>query len=199
MPPAQRRSPLSAELAESQPVVDVARLAHVDVWSVPVSSARTLTRPVTPADVDALVELASDEQVRAYLGGARPMALAREKAAGRIAAARPGDLIVVDRTADAVIGHIDLKQGLESWELSYEFLPAVWGRGMAQEAIAAVLQRLSESPVDLLVVAETQVANDRSRLSRLGFATADRYQRKGADQVLYIYRASPDSDLPGSD
>lgn len=192
---------MSAEPAESQPVVDVGRLARMDVWSVPVSSARTLARPVTPADVDALVELACDEQVRAYLGGPRPTALAREKAAGRIAAARPGDLIVVDRTAEAVIGHIDLQEGLERWEISYEFVPAVWGRGLAQEAIAAVLQRLTESLVELVVVAETQVANDRSRrlLSRLGFAEADRYQRKGADQVLYIYRASPDSDLPDSD
>lgn len=168
----------------------------MDVWSLPVSTARTLTRPVSPADVDALVELASDEHVRAYLGGPRPTALAREKAAGRIAAARPGDLIVVDRATDAVIGHIDLRQGPERWELSYEFLPAVWGRGLAQEAIAAVLQRLSESTVDLMVVAETQVANDRSRrlLSRLEFAEADRYQRKGADQVLYTYRVLPDSD-----
>lgn len=160
---------------------------------MPVSTARTLTRPVTPEDVDALVELASDERVRAYLGGARPAALAREKAASRIAAARPGDLIVVDRTTDAVIGHIELEHGPKRWELSYEFLPAVWGRGLAQEAIAAVLQRLSESLVDLVVVAETQSANDRSRrlLRRLGFAEADRYQRKEADQVLYIYRAQP--------
>lgn len=103
---------------------------------------------------------------------------------------------MVDRATDAVIGHIDLRQGPERWELSYEFLPAVWGRGLAQEAIAAVLQRLSESTVDLMVVAETQVANDRSRrlLSRLEFAEADRYQRKGADQVLYTYRVLPDSD-----
>ena len=107
----------------------------------------------------------------------------------------------MDRTAGAVIGHVDLQEGPDRWEISYEFVPAVWGRGLAQEAVAAVLQRLTESLVDLVVVAETQVANDRSRrlLSRLGFAEADRYQRKGADQVLYIYRASPDSDLSDSD
>lgn len=93
-----------------------------------------------------------------------------------------------DRTSTEVIGHVNLEAQADRWELSYEFTPAVWGRGIAQEAIQAVLQRLRQQHPDIQVVAETQSANSRSRrlLHRLGFVRVDTYHRMGAEQALYV-------------
>ena len=93
-----------------------------------------------------------------------------------------------DRTSAEVVGHIDLEAQADRWELSYEFTPAIWGRGIAREAIQAVLQHLHQQHPDAQIVAETQNrANLRSRglLHRLGFVPVDTYHRKGAEQTLY--------------
>lgn len=163
-----------------------------DEWTLPVVTDRTILRPITPADVDALVGLATDPRVRAFLGGPQSPSDARTQASVRAAAAQAGDLIVEDRTSAAVIGHVDLESQPDRWELSYEFSPAVWGRGLAYEAISAALARLEQHHPGAPVVAETQTANDRSRtlLSRLGFLPVDRYQRKGAEQLLYGNRVT---------
>ncbi|MFT4166943.1 MAG: GNAT family N-acetyltransferase [Microlunatus sp.] len=153
---------------------------------------RTILRPVTVADVDALVGLATDPQVRAFLGGPQSPSDAYTQASARVAAARADDLIVEDRASTSVIGHVDLESQSDRWELSYEFSPGVWGRGLAYEAIRAALERLEQHHPGAHVVAETQTANDRSRmlLSRLGFLPVDRYQRKGAEQLLYSNRVA---------
>lgn len=163
-----------------------------DEWTLPVVTDRTILRPITPADVDALVVLATDPEVRAFLGGPQLPSDARTQASARAAAARGGDLVVEDRTSAAVIGHVDLEPQPDRWELSYEFSPAVWGRGLAYEAIRAALERLEQHHPGAPVVAETQTANDRSRmlLQRLGLSPIDRYQRKGAEQLLYSNRVA---------
>lgn len=165
-------------------------MAATDEWTLPVTSSRTLSRPVGGGDVDALARLATDARVRAFVGGARSPQEAQTKARARVAAARPGDLVVEDRASNAIIGHIDLERHSDRWELSYEFVPLVWGRGLAREAISAVLQRLDQHDPLAVVVAETQVANQPSRrlLEALRFVQTDSYERKGADQLLFSRR-----------
>lgn len=116
----------------------------------------------------------------------------RTQASARAAAARAGDLVVEERVSTSVIGHVDLESQPDRWELSYEFSLAVWGRGLAYEAIRAALERLEQHHPGAHVVAETQTANDRSRmlLSRLGFSPVDRYQRKAAEQLRYSNRSA---------
>lgn len=189
LPPTHR---LGGEFCER---LAAGRSAPAVEWSLPVTTRRTMARAVTVGDVNALAGLAADDRVRKFLGGARPPQVAREKAMGRVAAAPPGDLVVEDRITTEVIGHIELEQHGDRWDLSYEFVPAVWGLGLTREAIGAVLQRLAEHHPAATVVAETQVVNQRSRrlLDSLGFAQIDRYERKGAEQLLLGRGGDPGS------
>lgn len=72
-------------------------------------------------------------------------------------------------------------------ELSYQFLPAYWGRGLALECTTAVLRHA----FDILrlpgLVSETQAANQPSRrlLERLGMRKARTVERFGAAQIIY--------------
>ncbi len=75
-------------------------------WTIPIVTERTLVRPVGVADAGALAALAADSQVRAFLGGPRPMTVAHERAVERATAEREDDLVLEDRISTDVIGHM---------------------------------------------------------------------------------------------
>ena len=75
----------------------------------------------------------------------------------------------------------------EALELSYQFLPASWGQGLATEACGAVLSYADQYLSDQKVIAETQIANGVSIrvLQKLGFKEKTRVSRHGAEHGIY--------------
>jgi len=77
----------------------------------------------------------------------------------------------------AFLGNVSLgpHHDEEHTEVSYEFLPAAWGKGYATEAVGA---------------AETQAANAAScaMLHKLGFREAQRVNRFGEAQIIFIIK-----------
>lgn len=75
----------------------------------------------------------------------------------------------------------------EDMELSYEFAPVVWGRGIAAETAAAVIFHAFQCLGYEHLVAETQAANLPSRrlLERLGMSFKKETWRYGERQVIY--------------
>jgi ribosomal-protein-alanine N-acetyltransferase len=82
---------------------------------------------------------------------------------------------------------ISRRHDLVDDEVSYEFLPKVWGTGIAREAVAAVLNHAFEWLGYQRLIAETQAANLPSRrlLEKLGMVHERDVVRFGAPQVIY--------------
>lgn len=142
-------------------------------------------RKLLNTDFDLLLRLLTDSRVRRYLGGA----LATKEAIGRVEQLlrnKPDDYWVIEAESVSV-GTVILSKHIDSGkaEISYQLLPEWTGKGLAFNAVRAILTTTSHSRV----VAETQAKNVRSRklLEKLGFQEAARLKRYGETQIYYEY------------
>jgi ribosomal-protein-alanine N-acetyltransferase len=145
-------------------------------------------RPLDSGDLDIVMRLWTDPAVRKYLGGplTDPGSVKR-RFDGMLAATRgEGRFFAVESEGRACgIVSIDRYHDGVRHELSYQFIPEAWGRGIASRAIMELLG--NEASRYRRLVAETQEANVASRrlLRRLGFREIARLSRFGARQVVY--------------
>lgn len=141
--------------------------------------------PTSPADRTFLIGLLVDPDVRRFLGGPVSMyALPGTVARYMHTARHHGSWIVTVAGRPAGLITLTPHHDRPEVELSYQFMPRVWGQGIASTACQIVLDPASpQAPV----IAETQVANRAScaLLTRLGFREEDRLTRFGAEQVIY--------------
>jgi len=74
----------------------------------------------------------------------------------------------------------------QDYEISYQFLPAYWGKGYAREAVSCVIKNALQITPLSRVIAETQSANLASirLLKALGMHEVQRLERFGAEQVI---------------
>lgn len=173
-----------------------------DLSAPVIESDRVVLRKARDADREGIVEVMTDPEVRAYLGGPR----AREgveqflDAAGTASAtAAAGSYViadgqtdrfvgflVVDRRAAGRPGHVTGEGG--ELELSYVLRRGAWGTGFAFEAAAAALRAAAAELPDQPVLVVTQSANDRARrlAARLGFQEVSQFEEFDAEQVLAV-------------
>ena len=163
-----------------------------------------LVRKAHDGDVEGLIEIQVDAEVRSFLGGPRPEGEVRDAltsvgaagllpAAGSyVVAAKETDemlgTVILDRRGWEVPGHLD--DGGNELELSYVFRRHAWGRGLAGEAARALLGAAAAELTDQPVLVVTQTANHASlRLAeRLGFRIVDTFAQWGARQALATAR-----------
>ena len=135
-----------------------------------VRTSRLLLRRFAPGDVAPMHAIFSDPEAMRYWSTLPHAAVSEtedwlEETLAAVAADQSDDFAV---TLDgAVVG----KAGLwRSNEIGMIFARSVWGSGVAQEALQAVIRRAQELGVDP-IVAEVDPRNLRSlrRLQRLGF------------------------------
>ena len=169
-----------------------------------VAADRLVLRKACDADRDGLIELLTDDETRAHLGGPRPReAVERYFDAVGVAGAtsRPGAYVIADSATDGLIGTLaltrrpasrpgHLAEGGEELELSYVLRRSAWGKGLAFEAATAALRATAEELPDQFVVVVTQTANRRSLdlAARLGFHHVEVFEEFGAEQVLAAAR-----------
>ena len=147
---------------------------------------RLRLEPLVAAHADAMFPLLSDLRLCEHLDDAPPASLAelRERC-GRLETRLSTDgreqwlnwvLIAADST---VLGFVQATVGrnASAW-VAYELAFAHWGRGLAGEAVASMLEHLAASCGVLHFKATVEVANRRSirLLERLGFRAADAAQ-----------------------
>ncbi len=142
------------------------------------------------ADVEKAVRLFTDDRVRRYLGGTLSVELAVEKLNSwlnkqndlylTVSLLENGDFVGIISVTD----HHDGKFK----EISYQFLPEFWGKGLAYESIQAILDYLKINDGIKELIAETQCRNVASckLLEKLGFSLADTLVRFGEKQNIYI-------------
>jgi ribosomal-protein-alanine N-acetyltransferase len=157
---------------------------------------RCILRPPAEDDVSAIVALTIDPAVRRFLGGPSSMERALARAENLIAGERPHTWAVFlndgPRSCIGLVGIHLHHDGVEC-ELSYEFLPAVWGAGISSEAVSAVLDHAFNNLGYARLISETQAGNQPSRrfLERLGMHWERELTRFGATQAIYaIEKAS---------
>ncbi len=158
-------------------------------WPQTLQSERLILRPVSADDRAWLVGLRTDPELRWYLGGARSAEQAERDVPFGIRADRPV-FVAVDETEQRV-GMIELTQDRGELEVSYVFVRASWGQGLASEALPVVLRWAAHAFDVRSVIAVTQAANERSLrlLGRTGFVEERRLVEYGADQVLLRWTA----------
>ncbi|WP_329520704.1 GNAT family N-acetyltransferase [Spirillospora sp. NBC_01491] len=167
-----------------------------------ITTNRLRLRKAHDADIDGLIELQTDPQVRAHLGGPRPRGVVEQyfDANGISAIAdKPGTYVIADEETDQFIGTLVLdrrsadlpghvtEEGGEL-ELSYLLRRGRWGAGLAFEAATAMLRAAAGELPDQPVLAVTQTANERSLklATRLGFQRMGTFEAYDAEQTLAV-------------
>ncbi|MEV5708647.1 GNAT family N-acetyltransferase [Actinoallomurus sp. NPDC052274] len=169
-----------------------------------VTSDRLVLRKARDADREGLIEIFTDPEVRAYLGGPMPRG-EMEKFLDAFGTANttsePGSFIIADNSTHRLIGILGLgrrsadrpghlTEDGEELELSYVLRRGAWGAGLAFEAAAAALRAAADELPDQPVLVVTQTANERALklAARLGFQPVDTFEQFGAEQTLSTVR-----------
>lgn len=158
-----------------------------------------LRRALHDADREGFVELHTDPEVQAYIGGPQPRSDVERRFDAAIAdgTSRPGNYVIADNTTNRLVGTLMLahrsterpghvtEDGGEL-ELGYVLRRGAWGAGFAFEAATAALRAAADELPDQPVLLVTQTANERSMklAARLGFRPIGTFEEYGAEQAL---------------
>ncbi|WP_227999012.1 GNAT family N-acetyltransferase [Nocardia australiensis] len=169
-----------------------------------ITSDRLRLRKAHDDDREGFIELQTDPQVRAYLGGPRPRADVEEyldTVGTTNVTASPGVYVIADRETNLLIGTLmlnhrsadqpgHLTKDSEELELTYLLRRDAWGAGLAFEAATAALHTAANELPDQPVLVITQTANQRSLklATRLRFQAVSTFEAHGARQTLATTR-----------
>lgn len=152
-------------------------------WTEPVGTPLLRLRAAAEPDRPALLRMLTDPDTRRYLGGPVDESVVRAARTRTLGATWGSFLIEVD---GAVAGSCSLDRDRGELEVSYQLLPEFRGRGLATEALGALLDWAARCCPEDHVIAVTQAANAPSLrlLDRLGFTERERFVEFDAPQVL---------------
>jgi ribosomal-protein-alanine N-acetyltransferase len=155
----------------------------------PLVGQHVVVRSPAAGDELALVELATDERVRRYVGGAVDPVTAVAKAASKISNPAWGQFVIARRDGSGLVGSGDLARKRGPWEVSYQLRYRCWGQGLATEAVALVRDWFFAATDNDVLIATTQAVNVRSRrlLERLGGAHVGAFEQYGLAQERYEF------------
>lgn len=141
-------------------------------------------------DIDNVVMLYLDKNVRQYLGGPLDEASIRARFPKML---KPNSdthywaIRLKENQTFVGIATLGIHHNGRDTEISYQLLPAWWGKGYATEAIQAIIAHALTDLGLPRVIAETQLANKAScrLLERVGMRPEKTLTRFGAKQVIY--------------
>lgn len=146
-------------------------------------------REPCPEDREQFLVLNKNPDVRRYLGGLRSDAQINERF-DLLLNSSDSCWVIEKKSDQKFIGVVSLSPHYDGTdiEVSYEFLPAYWGRGFAAETVLRVLEHALDELRLLRVIAETQIANEKSirLLERIGMRFEREVERFGATQAIYV-------------
>ena len=156
-------------------------------------TARLRLRPRTLEDLDAIVAMDSDEEVRRYIGGPREPVAHRAEVRAKIVNGRPAPYFAwgiewKDRTG--FLGQCLLAKAPlpDSTEIGWRLLRTSWSQGIATEAASAVLRHAQGDLRVGRLVALIHPDNLASRrvAEKIGLRlTSETAFIRGAQQVVY--------------
>lgn len=145
------------------------------------------------SDYSEIKRIYENQEVRKFLGGVRQEASIAESFREMLDSSHNYFYWVVrEKQAENMIGLVSLDLHHEGvyQEISYQFLPAWWGKGFASEAVSIIIHFALYELNLPIIVAETQTANKASckLLERLGMELEQTIFRFGAEQAIYSTR-----------
>ncbi|WDU80361.1 GNAT family N-acetyltransferase [Lysinibacillus sp. G01H] len=155
-----------------------------------IMSTNCIIEQLQPEHFTDIQKLYSNKQVRTYLGGVPSNSYIEASFKGMLEAPFPNTYLYITlKETGEFIGlvSIDEYHDKELYELSYQFLPQFWGRGLAFEVLTQVIQDgLNYLNIES-IVAETQTANKAScrLLEKLGMKNVQMLERFGQEQAVY--------------
>jgi RimJ/RimL family protein N-acetyltransferase len=165
-----------------------------------IEAERIVLRKTIEADRERLIELRTDPEVGAYIGGHQDRTAVERRIAevGMIKLGDvPGLFIIANRDTDLFLGTMQLMpraadqpghltEAGEELEIGYMLHRSAWGAGYAFEAATAILRAGAAELPDQPVILVTQSANTRSRRlgDRLGFRFVQTFHAYDAEQTL---------------
>jgi ribosomal-protein-alanine N-acetyltransferase len=158
-----------------------------------IETERVRLRPFSDQDKPAILAIETSPDTRRYLGGAEDHPGLADEIRSAVVGERPGVFCIADRESDVAIGRCSITDGHGEREVGYELLPEWWGRGIATEALTAVLDWAWAHGDEHTLIAVTQTANTSSRrlLVRLGFVFEREFEEFDAMQAQYrLHRPS---------
>ncbi len=154
-----------------------------------IRTSRCELRSVRPNDREDVVELYGDPAVRRFLGGPVAAEQIRREFHNRVAPGATRQWAIRCKQTQAFIGLVYLGPHHDGChqEISYQLLPAWWGKGYAREAVGAIIDYAFNELALPRIVAETQSANIAScrLLEELGMQVERTTERFGAQQAIY--------------
>jgi len=159
-----------------------------------IKTSRLLLRPITPEDVDELHRLWTNREVRRYIWDG--VAISREEAAAIIGRSidyfetnHYGLWAITISVEDCIIGFCGFWcfRDPPELELIYGLLPEYWGKGMATEAVRAIIRFGFDQLSLQWIVGSTDAVNAASCrvMERAGMRFADRAIAHGIDTIYY--------------
>lgn len=153
---------------------------------------RVATRPLSLSDLELVTSIWTNPVVREYLGGPVSAENASDRLAQMLKADGTGAWFFVAEFEDQKAGiiSVDSNHDSDGYEISYQFLPEFWGKGVALSAINQVMQYVRSAGITELH-AETQELNSRSiaLLKKLGMYEKRRLERFGAQQIVFYFQS----------
>ncbi|MGO9197620.1 MAG: GNAT family N-acetyltransferase [Acidimicrobiales bacterium] len=148
---------------------------------------RLLLRSITLQDADLLVELDSDPEVMRYLTG-RPST--RDEVVSTISDALGCRWIASDKATRSFVGWFGLVPGPDgAYDVGYRLRRRWWGRGLAAEGTAALIEAAFGTLGARRVTAQAMSVNERSRavMERCGM------------RLVRIFHLEYEDPLPGTE
>ncbi|MEW4336993.1 GNAT family N-acetyltransferase [Chromobacterium vaccinii] len=166
---------------------------------------RLIVRRWRDFDMDALLAVYGDAAAMRWVGDGHPLTRADcrrwlETTRRNYAARGYGMFAVVSRGDGATLGFCGLVHpgGKAEPELKYAFLPAHWGRGLASETAAAMIEHAATEwglRHIIATVAEENLASQRV-LCKAGMARGEAWREDDGSQTLcFHWRGSQESGL----
>jgi ribosomal-protein-alanine N-acetyltransferase len=160
---------------------------------ISIMTDRCRLEPLHHSDKDAFLDLYLNKQVREFLGGTSSVEDSIIRFNKMLFEKNAINLSVRLKADQNFIGLINIDKHHDDveYEVSYQFLPNYWGKGLAQETVKAAIEYGLSALSRKLILAETQTRNQQSAalLVKLGFKEIDRIMRFNEMQTIYEYRA----------
>jgi len=157
-----------------------------------ITTGRCRLHTSTELDAPNILRLLQSAEVRKYLGGPVDSAAFSDRFRAMLSDRATHYWVVRIKGEEQFAGLLSLgpHHDGQDQEVSYQFLPEFWGRGLASESLRALMVEERERLGPDSVIAETQTANTRSirLLESLGFVRERTLIRFDAEQAIYRKR-----------
>jgi len=154
-----------------------------------ITTERCRLNSLVESDAPDVLRLVQSAECREFLGGTVDSAAFPDRFRTMLSDGGAHHWVVRLQDGAEFIGLLSLgpHHDGEEIEVSYQFLPEFWGRGLAIESLRALLSAWWEPFAQDSVIAETQTANTRSMrlLESLGFRQERTLVRFEAEQAIF--------------